>query len=247
MAKATKAIGATGAVIVLRVSTQRQADSGLGLEAQEAACRKLCASRGWNVLAVHVDAGVSGKDGLDKRPGLQAALAVVKANPGAVLVAYSLSRLARSQRLIWTLLDASGEYAVPFVSASEPFDTSTPMGRAMLGMLGVWAQLEADLTSERTTDALQAAKARGTKLGALSMVERMSEDGKREIDPAKVAIVREVQALYATEIYSHRSLAEHLNTIGVASANGKRWHSRTVRAAILTDVSRSAPSAHVAR
>ncbi len=235
MASKQTSIEATGAVIVLRVSTQRQTDSGLGLEAQEFECRKLCAARGWKVLSVHVDAGVSGKDDLDKRPGLRAALAAVKATPGAVLVAYSLSRLARSQRLIWNLLDPTGPVAAPFVSASEPFDTSTPMGRAMLGMLGVWAQLEADLTAERTVDALAAAKERGTKLGALTMVESMSEDGRRVVDPAKVALIERVKSLYATGNYSHKSLASHLNETGVTSVTGKQWHARTVRVALGVD------------
>lgn len=178
----------------------------------------------------------TGKDGIDKRPGLRAALDDMKANPGAVLVAYSLSRLGRSQRLIWNLLDPTGDHGINFVSASEPFDTSTPMGRAMLGMLGVWSQLEADLVSERTVAALDAARERGTKLGAPSMLESTDEDGKRFVDPAKVALVRQVQALYASEVYSHKTLAAHLNASGIASVNGKLWHPRTVRIAVMTNV-----------
>jgi site-specific DNA recombinase len=224
---------ATGAVLLLRVSTQRQKDSGIGIELQEATCRDYCARMGIPVLSVHTDAGVSGKDALSKRPGLQAAIAAVQGAPGSVMVAYSLSRLGRSQKLIWTLLDDRGEYALPFVSATEPFDTSTPMGRAMLGMLAVWAQLEADLASERSIDALAAVAERGTKLGAPNMVETTDEEtGERVKDPAKVALVGQVKRLYATGEYSHRSLAEHLNATGVPSVTGARWHARTVRVAI---------------
>lgn len=238
MAKPKSKVAAptTRAVLLFRVSTQRQADSGLGLEAQETACRKLCADRGWEILGAHVDAGISGKEGIDKRPGLAAAIADIKANPGAVLVVYSLSRLGRSQRLIWTLLDTQGDYALPLVSATEPFDTSTPMGRAMLGMLGVWSQLEADLVSERTTVALDAARERGTKLGAPSMIESTDESGARMIDPAKVALVRQVKELYASGEYSHKTLAEHLNASGIASVKGGRWHPRTVRVALFTEL-----------
>ncbi len=237
MRKLSRPLPKTTAVLLLRVSTQRQADSGLGLEAQEAACRKLCGDRGWEVLAVHSDAGISGKDGIDKRPGLRAAIHDVRTNPGAVVVVYSLSRLGRSQRLIWNLLDPTGDYGLQLASASEPFDTSTPMGRAMLGMLGVWSQLEADLVSERTTVALDAARERGTKLGAPSMLESTDETGKRFADPAKVALVRQVKELYATERYSHKTLAEHLNASGIASVTGKLWHPRTVRIAIMTELS----------
>jgi site-specific DNA recombinase len=235
-AKPKAAAAIPGCVIYLRVSTGAQAASGLGLEAQEAKCRALAAERGWNVLAVRQDAGLSGRDGLAKRPGLRAVIDDAKANPGAVVVVASLSRLGRSQRLIWTLLDTAGEYALPVVSATEPFDTASPMGRAMIGMIGVWAQLEADLVSERTTDALAAAKDRGTKLGAPSMIESTDEEGRRFIDAAKAALVRRVQELYATGAYSHRTLAEHLNASGVASATGKQWHARTVRVALNTEV-----------
>jgi site-specific DNA recombinase len=221
----------TGAFVYLRVSTAKQAELGVGLEAQEAKCREHAARLGLPVLAVHKDAGFSGRDGLDKRPGLRAVIEDVKASPGSVVIVYSLSRLGRSQRLIWTLLDDRGDYALPLSSATEPFETATPMGRAMLGMLGVWAQLEADLTSERTVDALAAVAERGTRLGAPSLIERV-ENGERVPDLAKVAIVREVQRLAADTGASSRALAARLNAEGVASVNGRRWHPRTVRLAL---------------
>lgn len=211
---------ATGAVIYLRVSTTKQANSGAGLEAQEASCRAHCERLGLPIVGVERDEGLSGKDAVARRPGLQKAIAVVQSTPGSVLVVYSLSRLGRSQRLIWTLLDPQGDYALPLSSATEPFDTASPMGRAMLGMLAVWSQLEADLVSERTIDALAIVKARGVKLGA---------PGMSALAPETVAKVRE---LYATGTYSHRSLAEHLNVSGVPSAKGARWHSRTVAIAL---------------
>jgi hypothetical protein len=80
------------AVVYLRVSTARQAAEGIGLDAQEAKCRAHAERMGWPVLAVHKDEGVSGRDGVEDRAGLQAAIAAVKANPGAVVVVYSVSR-----------------------------------------------------------------------------------------------------------------------------------------------------------
>jgi site-specific DNA recombinase len=232
--KAKRDLKHTGAVVYLRVSTSKQADSGAGLEAQEAKCREHCARLGLDVLSIRTDAAMSGKDAVEKRPGLMAALEDVKANPGAVMVVYSLSRLARSQRIIWNLLDDRGEYRLALASATESFETCTPMGRAMLGMLGVWAQLEADLVSERTIAALEAVAERGTKLGAPTMIESTTEEGERYIDAEKVALVRRVQDLYATGDYSHRTLAEHLNQNGIASVTGRQWHARTVRVAINT-------------
>jgi site-specific DNA recombinase len=240
-AKARRAAGSpapTGAVVYCRVSTRKQAAVGVGLEAQEARCRAHCAAHGWPVLGCFADDGISGREGLDGRPGLAAALEAVKVMPGSVLVAYSLSRLARRQRLVWHLLDDREGLGVPFSSATEAFDTASPMGRAMLGMIAVWSALESDLASERTIDALEAVRERGTKLGAPGMVERVGPEGGREIDPAKLAVVRSIQARYAAGGWSHRRLAETLNAEGVSTLGPKpssRWHATTVRIALATE------------
>src|SRR5271166_2681939 len=138
------------AVLYTRVSTGKQAASGLGLEAQIAACRAHAVRKGYKVVGEFTDAAISGKDAIEKRPGLQSVIAAAAKREDVVVVVYSLSRLSRRQSLTWTLLDDRGAYRLQIESASEPFDTSTPMGRAMLGMLGVWSQLEADMCAERT-------------------------------------------------------------------------------------------------
>ncbi len=211
----------TTAIVYLRVSTGAQAASGAGIEAQLAKCTEHCTRLGVQIKSVHKDEAISGKDGLEKRPGLRAVIKDVQETPGSVVVVYSLSRLGRSQRLIWTLLDDRGDYALPLSSATEPFETTTPMGRAMLGMLGVWAQLESDLASERTIDALAAVAARGTKLGAPSMREKVPES------------VDEIHRLRATRM-SVADIAVSLNARGFATARkGTRWHPKTVRAALM--------------
>jgi site-specific DNA recombinase len=239
-AKARRSAGPpapTGAVLYCRVSTRKQAVVGAGREAQEARCRAHCAAHGWPVLGCFADDGISGREGLEGRPGLAAALEAVKATPEAVLVAYSLSRLARRQRLVWHLLDDREGLGVPFSSATEAFDTASPMGRAMLGMIAVWSALESDLASERTIDALEAVRERGTRLGAPGMVERVGPDGLRTVDPAKLEVVRRIQARYAAGGWSHRRLADALNAEGVPTLGprlGARWHATTVRIALET-------------
>lgn len=238
--KARRAAGPTaptGAVVYCRVSTRKQVAVGVGREAQEARCRAHAAAHGWPVLGCFADDGISGREGVEGRPGLTAALEMVKAMPGAVLVAYSLSRLARRQRLVWHLLDDREGLGVPFSSATEAFDTASPMGRAMLGMIAVWSALESDLASERTIDALEAVRERGTKLGAPSMVERIGPEGRRETDPAKLAVVRAIRARYAAGGWSLRRLADALNAEGAPTLGpkpGARWHATTVRIALAT-------------
>jgi len=205
------------AVLYTRVSTGKQAASGLGLEAQLAECRAHAARKGYDVVAEYTDAAVSGRDAIEKRPGLQAVLAAATRREDVVVVVYSLSRLSRRQSITWRMLDDRGEYRLQVESASEPFDTSTPMGRAMLGMLGVWSALEADMCSERTSAALEARRARGHKLGAKPLAEVAPE------------VVAKVKELYATGSYTHADLAERLNADGVPTKRaGSRWHATTV-------------------
>lgn len=205
------------ATIYLRVSTRGQADDGVGLAAQEERCRALCAARGWPVSTVYRDEGVSGRKDERQRPGLALALAEVRSSEFGALVTYSVSRLARSQRVLWRLLDGDSNNPLPLVSATEPFDTSTPMGRAFLGMLGVWAQLEADMTSQRTRDALAVVRASGKRLGAPPMSEKVSL--------ARVVELRE-QGL------SLRAIVARLNAEGVPTAKGGKWWTKTVEAAL---------------
>lgn len=200
----------TECVIYLRVSTQAQAESGLGREAQLAACAQYAARQGWSVLGVHVDDGKSGTLDASKRPGYAAACQQARSS-GAVLLAYSLSRLARSVRLL-----AEVAATLTIASATEPFDTSTPAGRLMLAMLGAFAAFERDVTAERTRDALAAARGRGTKLGRKPMASELAA---------------RVQSLRA-QGFTIAGIANELNSSGVASPGGRRWHAPTVRAAL---------------
>lgn len=212
----------TVAFVYLRVSTARQAAEGISLESQEAKCRLHAERMGWEIAEVFADEGISGKDGIDQRPGLAGLIRRASETPRAVVIVYSISRLARRQRLLWQLLDDRDGYGLAVSSATEPFDTSNPMGRAMLGMIAVFAQLEADMVSERTKDALAELKAQGKKLGAKNMAER-----------GAIEAIRLAQQLYATGGFSHRSLAEELNRRGVATASGAgKWWPKTVRTAL---------------
>lgn len=209
------------AYLYLRVSTSRQVTEGVGLDTQEARTRAHAERQGWTIGGVFRDEGISGKEGLENRPGLKSLIAATQMTPGSVVVVYSVSRLARRQKLLWGLLDERDGYGLAVVSATEPFDAASPMGRAMLGMIAVFAQLEADMVSERTTDALAELKAQGKKLGARSMTDLGLNDS-----------VRVVQELYATGEFSHRTLADELNRRGVRTAYGGKWWPKTVRSAL---------------
>jgi DNA invertase Pin-like site-specific DNA recombinase len=220
------------AVLYTRVSTDQQAASGLGLEAQLAACREHARRKGYAIVGEFSDPAVSGRDSIEARPGLQSALALSRQSDVVVIV-YSLSRLSRRQSLTWALLDDRGEYRLLLESASESFDTTTSMGRAMLGMMGVWNALEADLVSERTKAALQARRARGHRLGPRTT---------RELNPE---LVRQVVEMYANGTHTHKTLAERLNALAVPTIRGKRWHPTQV-GRVLREAQRGAALEHAA-
>lgn len=201
------------AVIYIRVSTDQQAASGLGADAQEQTCRAYAARMGYTVRGVFRDEGVSGKVGMSGRTGLTAAVSALV--PGTCLLVHSLSRFARSQRELWKLLD-DPKNPIPLVSATEPFDLTTAMGRAFMGMLGVIAQLESDLASERTIAALEMARDSGVKLGAVPAENR---------DPGLAAVIR---TLWEAGFQTSYALAEEMNRRGYPAPRGGRWHQNSM-------------------
>ncbi|QOY37086.1 recombinase family protein [Anaerobacillus isosaccharinicus] len=133
------------AALYIRVSTQEQVEN-YSIETQKERLEAFCKSKGWDVYDVYIDGGFSGST-ID-RPALQSMLNDLK-NIDAVAV-YKLDRLSRSQRDTLTLIE---EYFlknnVDFVSITETLDTSTPFGKAMIGILSVFAQLERETIAER--------------------------------------------------------------------------------------------------
>jgi site-specific DNA recombinase len=218
------------AVLYCRVSTKKQAETGLGLAAQQNACRAHAERLGLPIVGEFQDRGISGKKNLDQRPGLKAAIAAVRQGPGRVLIVCSLSRLARSMRMLCDVLQPDSGSPLPIVSVTEPFDVTTSIGKAMINMIGTFAQLESDFASERTIEAMACIEDR-SRLGAPSMIE-VVVDGVRSVDPDRLAKVRRVQELYASGDHSYRSLAEYLNARGNTSPNGKQWHPATIAKAL---------------
>jgi site-specific DNA recombinase len=198
------------AFIYLRVSPRPDEQQSVSIEAQEAKCRDHAERLGLPVELTFKDEFISGKDGVEHRSGLAALLKAHRANPNAVVIVYSVSRLARRQSLLWHLLDEQTGEGLRISSATEPFDTASPIGRAMLGMLGVWAQLEADMISERTRDGLAVVRSRGTQLGQKSLVQ---------LNPEAVQQAKDLH----TAGLSMQRIADELNRRGVKSPGGGKW------------------------
>jgi len=204
----------TVAVGYARVSTHEQGTSGLGLEAQRRTIQKEAARRGWTLKRVFDDVG-SGKR-RDGRPGLQAALDAVESGEADVLVAAKGDRLSRSLLHFIELIERSARHGWALVTLDAGMDTTTPHGKAMAQVAGVFAELERELIAERTREALAVKKALGVKLGR---PVAMPKEVRRRIERMRG------RGLGWTDI------ARRLNTDGVPTAQGgQRWYPSTVRA-----------------
>lgn len=141
------------AAIYIRVSTLDQAREGYSLDAQEKSLRKWCDVHHCEVFDVYADRGISGKD-IDHRPEMQRLISDAISEKFDLILFWSLSRFTRSVSDLYATMEILQKHNVGMVSYTESFDTSTPMGRAMIGIVGVFAQLERELTGERVSVAM---------------------------------------------------------------------------------------------
>jgi DNA invertase Pin-like site-specific DNA recombinase len=213
----------TAAIAYVRVSTEQQATEGVSMAAQLERIRAYCLANGLELVAIHEDAGLSGKRA-DNRPGLQAALADV-CNRGGVLVVYSLSRLSDSLAIIDRLQKAGADLA----SLTERIDTTTAAGKMLLTMLAAFAQFERDLTAERTTAALAHKKALGQRVGTVPFGWDLSADGTTLLEnTAEQQTIATIRALRASGM-TLQAIADHLNASSTPTKKGTKWVHKTIR------------------
>lgn len=136
-------------LIYIRVSTTRQEQEGYSIPLQKERLIAYCKAKGWAVAGVYIDPGHSGAS-LD-RPGITALMEAVKTGEFDVVLVYKLDRLSRSQRdTLFLIEDVFMANSTDFVSMQESFDTTTIYGRAMVGILSVFGQMERETITERT-------------------------------------------------------------------------------------------------
>lgn len=213
------------AVAYLRVSTQRQQRSGLGIEAQRAAIERFAASGGLTLISEYTEAETGkGDDALDRRPQLAAALATARAARCFVVVS-KLDRLSRDVAFVAGLM----AQRVPFIVAelgrdADPF---------MLHLFAALAEKERRLISERTRAALQAKKDTGAKLGnTVNLLEAGSLGRSVQAaatDRFVASAFSQLSAVRKDGASSLAEIADALNERGVRAAKGGRWHRSAVR------------------
>lgn len=217
--------------LYIRVSTLEQAVEGYSIEEQKSRLISYCKARGWNVVEVLVDPGFSGSN--LERPGIQTLISHVQ-NYDMVLV-YKLDRLSRSQRdtlyLIESVFLPNG---VDFVSMSESFDTSTPFGRAVIGILSVFAQLEREQIKERTAMGRIARARDGKRMGSRPPIgyDYDSDAGVLVVNEYEAAQVKLVFDLYVGTPerpgMGYQAICDYMQAHGYRHKYGNWRHKHTV-------------------
>jgi DNA invertase Pin-like site-specific DNA recombinase len=195
------------------VRTDGQRDSGAGLEAQRRAIAAECKRRGWQLLELVEDVGLSPKD--PKRPGIEEALRVLESADANALVAAKRDALSQALLDLAALLAAAQKQAWALVALDCAVETTTPAGEARAHVLAVFAQFERQLISQRTRAALARKRAQGVRLGRPpSMSPYVIERIRREREAGN----------------SLAAIANGLNTDRIPTAQeGRRWYPSTVR------------------
>lgn len=217
------------AIGYVRVSSEEQADSGLGLEAQRERIRAFCTLKGLELAEVFEDAGVSGGKPLESRPAGAKLLASARKGKPVVVVA-KLDRLFRS------VADAAGIIAdfdrkgIELVAISEGFDMTNMYGRAMAQMASVFAELERAMIRERTRSALSIKRTRGERISRHAPFGwEFGADGKLVENLAEQEAIILMRGL-RSEGKGYEEIAGLLNGTSIKPKRAERWARATVRA-----------------
>lgn len=177
------------ACVYTRVSTAEQAKDGFSIEEQERKCKAAIVSKGWEYVGTYSDPGISGMT-MD-RAQLQQMLTAIENKEIDAVVIYKLDRLSRKQRDTMAIIeDVFLKNDIALVSLNETLDTSTPWGRAMIGILSSFNQMEGENIKMRTDMGRKAKAAQGGYAGGKPPIGYRVENGNFVIVPEEAEIVR---------------------------------------------------------
>jgi site-specific DNA recombinase len=205
------------AIGYIRVSTQKQADEGVSLDAQRAKIEAWCLANDYELAGIHCDEGISGTK--SDRDGVLAAMA--EAGKGTALIVYSLSRLTRSTKDLISFGDKLEKQGADLISLTEKIDTTTAAGKMVFRMLGVLNEFERDQVSERTKAALAHKKETNqvynhTPYGYTRRGDRLMWDKQEQ------RLIGYVQSKHRRGM-SYSAIARLLNKEDIPTKLGKQW------------------------
>lgn len=215
----------------IRVSTDEQAEHGISLDAQKTRLISYCKSQGWDICKFYHDDGYSGKN--LERPHMQQLIQDCINKKIQVVAVLKLDRLSRRQRDVLHLLEDIFEAnGVGFKSVTEPFDTTTPFGKAAIGMMAVFAQLERETIVERVKIAKKEAATQGRYMGGLLSYGYEYDIATKTVSvvESEANIVKFIFNEYRKGIQGYQGVADSLNIKHIDPPRGaKDWGRGTIR------------------
>ena len=220
--------------LYVRVSTTSQLEEGYSIEEQKAKLESYCDIKDWHVYKVYTDGGFSGST--TERPALEQLVQDAQSKLFDTVLVYKLDRLSRSQKdTLYLIEDIFLKNNIEFVSLLENFDTSTPFGRAVIGLLSVFAQLEREQIKER----MQLGKLGRAKAGKSMMWAKTSYGYNYNKETGSMTI-NEYEALAVKEIYSSylagMSITKLRDKINEEYPKQPAWSYRTIRGILANPV-----------
>jgi site-specific DNA recombinase len=205
----------------VRVSTDKQADHGVSLEAQADKIRAMAVVHGAQLIDILVDGGESAKS--LNRPAMTRLLALVDAGEIEAVIIAKLDRLTRSVKDLCTLLERFSKRGVTLISVAESLDTGSAAGRLVLNIMTAVSQWEREAIGERTRDAMRHKRSHGERVGNIEFGYRLGVDGKHlEPDPAEQSVLEEIRSM-RQEGKTLRGIAAVLNHHGHRTRRGSSW------------------------
>lgn len=213
--------------LYVRVSTTVQLEEGYSIEEQKAKLESYCDIKDWHVYKVYTDGGFSGST--TERPALEQLIKDAQSKLFDTVLVYKLDRLSRSQKdTLYLIEDIFLKNNIEFVSLLENFDTSTPFGRAVIGLLSVFAQLEREQIKER----MQLGKLGRAKAGKSMMWAKTSYGYNYDKETGSMTI-NEYEALAVKEIFTSylagMSITKLRDKINEEYPKQPAWSYRTIR------------------
>ncbi len=214
----------------VRVSTEKQAERGVSLEAQAEKVRAMAVVQGAELADLIVDGGESAKS--LERPGMIRLLALVDARAVDTVIVAKLDRLTRSVKDLAELLQRFQRRGVALVCVAESLDTASAAGRLVLNIMTAVSQWEREAIGERTRDALNHKRTNGERVGTVPFGWRLSPDGLHlEADPGEAGILSRIRELKEAG-FTTRQIAGELNGQGFSTRRGTAWRFQYVAEAL---------------
>jgi site-specific DNA recombinase len=208
--------------IYIRVSTLEQAQEGYSIAAQKERLLAFCAAQGWTEYRFYVDEGVSAKD--TNRPQLNLLFDHIKSGQIKMILVYRLDRFTRRVVDLHNMLEEMEQYKCAFKSATEPYDTSTAMGRMFIGLVALLAQWETENLSERIKMALDKKVSDGERVGNIPFGFNLSEKETLVKNIKQATVVLEMIKMVKGG-KSASQIAAHLTR---TNNDRVRWHAQGV-------------------